>query len=225
MTATPRTRSARLLAAGLAWAAVSACASPGVTPVQEAGAIGNPATGPAVRIDEVVDRRGFQDYAGHTLTPTLAGDVDRSRAVGRSTQPGGAAGENVLLAPGLRVEDVASEAVSRALRSAGFRVLAAGDPGANDATALRVTIEQLWMMRRLPSPGGSAEVEIRVRIAGPIGGLDHGTVVSVRDVVSRESWTPSLWRITLEKGLDELTRKAVPELEAARAAVEVGRER
>jgi hypothetical protein len=202
-------------AAALALLVLGGCANPGVIPVQEAGATENPATGPAVRIGEVLDRRDFQDFSGVAFTPTLAAGTDRSRAIARNTGPGGEAFDNVLLAPGESVESIAAEAVTRALRQAGFRVMGAQAEG---ATALRITIEKLWVVRRFDSPGGAAEAEIQLRIAGPIGGLDRGAVVSVRKLVARQGWLPSLWRITLEKGLDAVTEKAVPELEAARAA-------
>lgn len=208
------------LATGLALA-LGGCTSPnaGVTPVQAAGSTENPPTGPAVRIAQVRDQRQFQDYEGTSFTPTLAGDADRSRAVARNTSPGGAPAGNVLLAPGLSVESVVSDAMARALRSAGFRVLGAGDAGADEATELRITIQKLWVIRRFSASGGEADSEFEVRIAGPIGGLDRGAVISAHKLVARAFWTPSLFRLALEKGLDELTNNAIPELEAARLAV------
>jgi hypothetical protein len=197
--------------------ALAGCANPGVVPVLEAGATENPATGPAVRIGEVFDRRAFQDFTGTSFTPTLAVDTDRSRAIARNTGPGGQAFDNVLLAPGQSVESISTEAVTRALRQAGFRVL---DAGADEATPLRITIDKLWVVRRFDSPGGAAESDIQLRIAGSIGGLERGAVVSARKLVAREGWLPSLWRIALEKGLDAVTENAVPALVAAREAAE-----
>ena len=201
------------------WVGGVGCVAHGVVPVQKAGSTENPVAGPAVRIDSVVDARRFQDFAGTAFTPTLAGDTDRSRAVGRRNGSGGAAFSNVLLAEELSVEAVVSEAVARALRGAGFRVVESADSRAAAATPLTLTIEKLWIVRRVVSPGGSAEADLQVRIAGPIGGLDRGAVVSTRKLVARASGTPSLWRLALEKGLDELTEKAIPELAAARSAV------
>ena len=220
-TRTPDASRSILPLLGLAVALGTACASPGVTPVQQAGATENPEAGPAVRIAEVRDGRAFQDFKGVRFTPTLAGGTDPSRAVGRYTGPNGSPFENVLLDPDLSVESVTAEAVGRALRGAGFRVLEADEPGAGKAVALRITIEKLWVVRRVTRRDrAGAEAEVQVRIAGPIGGLDRGAVIGTRKVVARDAWSRGLWRLALERGLDALTEKAVPELEAAREAAE-----
>ena len=217
-------RSRALGAAGFAIGLLLGCANPGVVPVQEVGTLENPATGVGVRIARVEDRRDFQDFAGRSLTPTLTDDdgdpVRRSRAVGRSTSLGGGAGANVFLAPDLSVETIVADAVARALRGAGFRVLEQGDPGYAGAVPLTLGVEQLWMMRNLPAEPAYAEAEIRVRVSGPLPGLERGAIVSARKKVARGGWSRGMWRIALEKGLDELTEAAEVELDSVRASLD-----
>ncbi len=197
-----------------------ACAGLSVVPVQEAGLTENPPAGPAVKIASTLDQRDFQDFSGRGLTPTLAGDDPelRPRAVARGAGPGGGSG-NVLLSPDSSVEQIVAQAVGRALRAARFRVLTASDPGFAKAVPLTLGIEQLWMMNE---PGAPAwvDAEIRVRISGPIPGLERGAVVEARKKLSRAGWTFGMWQEALGKALDELTRKSQVELEAVRASLD-----
>ena len=217
---------ARALASPLAALALLAlaCASRPVVPVQQAGTTDNPETGVGVKLAHVEDRRAFQDFAGRALTPTLAGDdgdaVLRARAVGRSTSQTGGAGANVFLPADSSVELIAAEAVARALRAAGFRVLEIGDPGFEDAVPLELGVEQLWMMRNPPAEPAWVEAEIRLRISGPLPGLERGAVVEVREKLSRGGWSYGMWRQGLEKGLTELTEEAQLELESVRASLD-----
>ena len=212
----------RLPLAGLLCGLALACASPPVVPVQDAGATENPETGIAVKIASVEDRRDFQDFVGSGLTPTLTDDdpAQRARAVGRDTTLMGSAGPNVLLAPDSSVEQIVSDAVARALRAAGFRVLVAGDPGFEQAPPLTLGIEQLWMMNDPGMPIAWVDAEIRVRISGPLPGLEGGAVVSARKKLSRGGWALEMWQETLGKALDQLTEKAQVELETVRASLE-----
>jgi hypothetical protein len=205
-------------------AAAFACANPGVIPVQTVGTIENPSDGVSVRIARIEDRRDFQDFSGRSFTPTLTNDdgdpVRRARAVGRSTSQSGGAGANVFLAPDLSVELIVAEAVARALRGSGFRVLEQGDRGFEGAVPLDIGIEKLWMMKNRPSAPAYAEVEIRIRVSGPIPGLELGAIVEERKKVARGGWSRGMWRQALEKGLDEVTESAQVELAAVRASLD-----
>jgi hypothetical protein len=205
-------------------AAASGCATPGIVPRPTAGTLENPTSAIAVRIAEVSDARVFQATASRSFTPSLSGDASdparRARAVGRSTTTSGLPGANVLLAPELTVETLVEDAMGRALRAAGFRVVEAGDPEAGPPPALRVSIEQLWMRETPRWRSAETEIEMRIRITAPLPGLEVGETVAVDQRVVRGGFTRSLWTRTLERGLDEWTRQAAERLSRVRKAAE-----
>lgn len=205
---------------------LTACANTGVVPSLEAGVIENPATGIAVRIAQVDDRRAFQDYAGRKFVPTLTKDAKdperRARVIGRATTRAGRGtpAANVFLAPGLSVSSLVSDAVGRALRASDFRVLEEGNAGYDDAIGLRLVIEQLWMMQNPPSQPPMVAIEMRVRVAGPLPGLERGAVIEVLKRVNAGGFSRAMWRIALERGLDGFTEATETELAHVRKAID-----
>ena len=216
---------ALLLLSALLVTLLSGCASrTGVIPTPEAGLTENPAEGIAVRIGDVVDERRFGDFAGTRLVPTLTGDADdpvrRSRAIGRSNTPNGTAGHNVFLEPDRTVQSTTADAIARALRSAGFRVLEEGDKGYERAIPVDIAVEQYWMMRSPPSASPYVRGEIRARITSQLPGLKTGTAIESYGKIVRGGYTRGMWRQALDKALDDLTDRATEELDHVRVAIE-----
>ena len=196
----------------------------GVIPTPEAGLTENPAEGIAIRIGDIVDERRFGDFNGTRLVPTLTGDdtdpVRRSRAIGRSNTPNGTPGHNVFLEPDRTVQSTVADAVSRAFRSAGFRVLQKGDAGYERAIPVDIAIEQYWMMKSPPSASPYVLGEIRARVIGQLPGLETGNVIESRGKVVRGGYSRGMWRQALDKALDDLTMQATEEFDHVRVAIE-----
>ena len=204
---------------------VSGCASsPGVIPTPTAGLSENPTEGVAIQIVEIVDERQFGETAGSRLVPTLTGDRDdpgrRSRAIGRSNTPTGTPGPVIFLEPGLTIESTTRDALARAFRGAGFRVLGEGDAGLERAIPVEVGIEQYWMMKNPPNASPFVLGEIRARVRGPLPGLETGQVIESRGKVVRGGYTRGMWRQALDKTLDDLTLRTQDALDGVRLAIE-----
>ncbi len=207
-----------------ALALLAGCANTGVIPTPQAGLTENPAVGVAVRIAEIIDEREFGETAGTRLVPTLTGDrsdpVRRSRAIGRMTLPSGLPGANVFLEPDRTVEMIVGDAISRALREAGFRVLRDGDNGFERAVPIQIAIEQLWLMKSPPNASPYVRGEIRARLTGPLPGLEVGKVVESYGRIVRGGYTRGMWRQALTQALDGLTEAALEDFDRVRLAVE-----
>lgn len=214
------------IVAGLAMLTAPGCASRGIVVMASAGATENPPTGTAIHIAEVRDARVFQETPNRKSTPSLTEHAKesggRARAVGRDTNAGGRPGANVMLAPEQSVEGLVGDAVGRALRGAGFRVVETGDAGFQKARALRVSIEELWMWETIPAMGAVTNVRLRVLLTAPLPGLDAGESIEAEYKLVRGGFTYGMWRQTLEHGLDELTQHAQVRLAQIRAAIAAG---
>jgi len=207
-----------------ALALLAGCASTGVVPTPEAGLTSNPSEGIAVRIADIFDERKFGETASTRLVPTLTGDrndpVRRSRAIGRMTLRNGSPGANVFLEPERTVESIVGDAVARALRKAGFRVLRKSDNGFEHAVPIQISIEQLWMMKSPPNASPYVRAEIRARLTAPLPGLEVGKVVESYGRIVRGGFTRGMWRQALTQALDGLTETTLEEFDRVRLAVE-----
>ena len=203
-------------------ALLAGCAGTAIVPGPSAGVLDNPSSGVAVRIDRVEDMRAFQSSAARTLTPSLRGQDDpaaRSRVIGRATTQAARPGANIFVVPGTTVEEMVEDALGRALRQAGFRVVEEGDPGHDAAIGLEVDIEQFWMKQSLPTESPSTEVEIEARIFGNLPGLEVGALVETHERVVRGGFSRRMWRQVLDLGLDEFIEAASAEFTRVVAAV------
>lgn len=111
--------------------------------------IANPNSTKTVKIVEVVDRRVFQVDPPKPFIPSLSNNEvnDRSvqkRAVARKRNTYGAAMGDIVLPEGRTVEQLTKEALTRALREAGVRVVSEGVPGHDAAIPLRAEIKKFW---------------------------------------------------------------------------------
>jgi hypothetical protein len=176
--------------------------------------------GPAVRIGNVVDARGFERNPSDPSIPSLKdGEIEdraiTSRAIARKRNGYGKAMGDILLPEGRTVVELASAAVVRGLREGGYRVLAQGDAGYDDATPIDVEIRKFWMWF---TPGfWAAHLEFRsaLGLRGPIPPLAGGAEAVGYVRLATQAATSRAWTNTLDRGLADLNVKIVELLQAA----------
>jgi hypothetical protein len=176
-----------------------------VSPTIDAGR--NPAQGAAVRIDSVTDARAFQARPPQADMPSLneqeVGDrALTARAVGRKRNGFGQALGDIMLAEDQSVAKVVGTALTKGLRESGYRVLAKGEPGYEQATPVSAKIEQFWSW---VNPGFAAirtSGRIEVALAGNLKPLEGGKKVTAEATESMQIVTENDWLVILNKTLD-----------------------
>lgn len=172
-------------------------------------AMANPANGAPVKIVSVMDRRVFQISPPSADIPSLKDDditnkAITSRAVARKRNAYGKALGDILLPEGRTVEMLVKEALTRAFREAGYRVLEPGDADYETALPVSAEIEQFWSWF---TPGFWAitlEFEARVKISGPVAPFHQGEVVRGYARVKSGGATSSIWTEVIHQGLEDL---------------------
>jgi uncharacterized lipoprotein YajG len=170
----------------------------------------NPAAGPAVKIMNVEDRREFQVNPRDPSIPSLKDDDIKNpaitiRAIARKRNTYGQALGDILLPEGRSVADLTREAVTRAFRQAGYRVLGNDDPA--PAQPVTVRIDQFWAWM---TPGFWAltlEYEARVNVQGPVAPFQEGK--TFRGYASQKGQVAASddWTEIVNKGLEDLTAR------------------
>jgi hypothetical protein len=168
----------------------------------------NPTSGIAYKIENVTDQREFELKPAQASIPSLKnGEIqDRaitSRAIARKRNTWGKALGDILLPEGRTVQDLTSEAIERAFREAGLRVVLEGEPGWATAKPVEAEIQQLWAW---VTPGFWAltmQFEMRARIKTDLGQFRqseeaHGTI----RLKSQGAGTRQ-WRNTITRGLEQ----------------------
>jgi hypothetical protein len=177
-----------------------------ITPSISAGS--NPAQGPAVRIDSVTDARVFQARPPEADMPSLnASDVNESaltaRAVGRKRNGFGQALGDIVLPEGESASKVVGIALTKGLRESGYRVLAKGDPGYEQAAPVSARIHQLWTW---VNPGFAAvrtSGRVDVTVSGNLKLLEgSGKKVTAEATESMQVVTENDWIVILNKALE-----------------------
>jgi len=193
-----------------------------VTAKVDAGA--NPSQGQAVRIESVEDARVFSMGPPSADMPSLMNDAEikdkaiASRAIARKRGGFGAALGDVLLPEGETVQMLTEAAVSRALRDAGYRVLASGEAGHEQAIPVTVRIEEFWSWF---SPGfASVAVSFRGKLLlrGALAPIEKGQTYSAEVRDQMQAVFESDWAAIVSKGLDSLLASIKQGLIAARPA-------
>ena len=177
----------------------------------------NPSQGRALRIAQVTDQRVFELAPASPSTPSLKDGAihDKSitsRAIARKRNSFGQALGDILLPEGDTVERLVGESLTKGLRESGFRVLAQGDPGFEEATPLEVDIEKFWMWF---SPGFWAvhmEFEGLVDVKGAVASFEDGEQFKGYARQGAQASTEGQWMKTLQEGLDQLDRSIVARL-------------
>ena len=174
----------------------------------EAGA--NPAQGTAVRIAAVEDARVFTVKPPQADMPSLMEDSEignkaiTSRAVGRKRGGFGAALGDVLLPEGASVSALVQTAITRGLRQAGYRVLASGDPGYEQAVPIQARVDEFWSWF---SPGFAAvslNNRATVNLQGALPPLQQGRTFRSEAANSMQVVVESDWAEIINKGLESL---------------------
>jgi len=184
----------------------------------------NPASGPAVRIDRVTDRRVFEIDPRQANIPSLMNDDEikdatiTSRAIARKRGGFGKALGDVLLPEGRTVTQVVEEALRWSLREAGYRVVSKQDPEASTAIPLEADIDQFWAWFRPGFAEVAVEFESSVRLTSPpLSALQTSPVKGTSRVTGMAA-TSGTWQEAVTRGVDDFARNARERLRAVKPA-------
>ena len=165
---------------------VTGCAaSRSVVTLETAEAIGNPATGVAVKLVIVEDKRVFEFEPKLPEIPSISeAEVNnpsiQARAIGRKRNGYGAALGDILLAEGTTVSSLMAEELTKTFRAAGYRVVTENDPDFATAMPVEVEIHQFWSWMKW----GFTELRIgnisQVKIKGDLGKGTNDKVIENR---------------------------------------------
>lgn len=167
----------------------------------------DPASGQAVKIVRVTDLRKFELAPRAPSVPSLkGGEIDdpaiTSRAIARKRNGYGKALGDILLPEGRTVEDLVRESLTKALREAGYRVVAA--EGTAKAIPIEADIEQFWSWFTPGFWALSLEFEAKVQIKGNLPSYKDGSLVRGYVLLHSQAATTAAWQNTIQKGLDNL---------------------
>lgn len=165
----------------------------------------DPEAGARVRITSVEDGRRFEPRSYAAWTPSVYGDRDGERGVaarGVGRRRADSRGGNLVLPEGRPVTALVSDAVTRSLREAGFRVT---KREALDAAPLAVVIEEFWVwMTTLPGAPARFEFSARLRLDAPLPTLRGQEIVCGTQVLSRGGPSRGVWERVVESGVEDL---------------------
>ena len=162
-----------------------------------------------VSIVRVTDKRMFEANPRNPSTPSLEKPEDinnraiTARAIARKRGGYGNAMADILLPEGRTVELVVREAVTKALREKGYRVVEPASPEAAKALPLEVDIQQFWMWM---TPGFFAiTLEQRGIVTMNSVALVGGEAVVVQGYakVSTMAATDDEWKKTITQGVND----------------------
>jgi len=167
----------------------------------------NPASGPAVRIARVTDKRVFEKSPRVASIPSLKGGEieDKTitlRAIARKRNGYGKAMGDILLPEGRTVEDLVREALAKSFRDAGYRVVEDAS-GLNEKTVpVEADIEQFWSWVTPGFWAMSMEFEAKVNIKGDVPPFGDGETVRAYVELHTQGAGTRAWMNTLNKGIE-----------------------
>lgn len=203
---------------GLAMLTGACAASRSVVEIQEPAKIENPATGPAVKIVSVEDKRQFEIDPSTPDIPSLSNDeIDdvtfTSRAYARKRNGYGMAMGDVLLPEGKTVADAVNKAISNGFKQAGYRVLEPGDAEYDSADAVDADLIKFWSWFE----PGFWQVTVHNKSEVTLKGneLNKGEPVTVTDSYQEKMQMvlDSDWQSSAVNALRELSSKIAEKLE------------
>lgn len=167
----------------------------------------NPPIDKAVKFVRVTDRRLFEPSPDDPATPSLTlGDIANAqiklRAYARMVNRFGKVEGDVALPEGRSVEVVVKEALTKAFREAGYRVLEEFDPDYESAIPLEVDIQRFWGWLTVGFDVVPVNFEAQVIIKGDLKTFDKGLEIKGSVVMEVRSITPSTWNDTVNGALD-----------------------
>jgi len=159
----------------------------------------NPTSGAPVKIAQVNDRRAF---------PVNPRTIAREGNVF-----GKAASGDILLPEGQTVPQLVGDALTRAFRESGYRVLLPGDSGYEEASAITADVDQFWTW--FTPSWWTIMVEFRadVRIQGEIGPFQNGGSIQGSARESGMVATSDMWNSVMDQGVEDLIRNLRATLE------------
>lgn len=171
----------------------------------------NPTSGTPVKITQVNDRRVFQVNPSDPSIPSLMDDeISNARVTGRAiARKRGGFGKafgDILLPEGQTVPQLVGDALTRAFRESGYRVLQPEDKGYAEASAITADVDQFWAWF---TPGFwviTLEFRADVRIQAEIGPFQNGGSVQGSARESGMAATSDTWKSVVEKGVEDLIR-------------------
>jgi hypothetical protein len=171
----------------------------------------NPTSGPSVKIAQVNDRRVFYVNPPDPSIPSLMDDEINNtgitrRAIARKRGGFGKALGDILLPEGQTVPQLVADALTRAFRESGYRVLQPEDNGYAEASAITADIDQFWSWF---TPGFwviTLDFRADVRIQAEVGPFQNGGSVQGSARESGMAATSDTWRSVVDKGIEDLIR-------------------
>lgn len=169
----------------------------------------NPASGPPVKVGQVADHREFQVNPRDPSIPSLMDDeinntVITSRAIARKRNTYGKALGDVLLSEGQTVPGLVTDALTRAFRESGVRVLQPGDDGYGEAMMITADIDRFWAWFRPGFWAITLEFRADVRIKGEFDPFQEGVSVQGSAQNSGMAATSDAWKDVVSKGVEDL---------------------
>lgn len=168
----------------------------------------DPASGKAVKIVRVTDRRMFEAAPRDPSVPSLKGNeiedkAITSRAIARKRNGYGKALGDILLPEGRTVEDLVRESLTSSFREAGYRVVEDGDK----AVPVEADIDQFWAWFTPGFWALSLEFETEVKIKGNLPSYKNGKTVRGYVKLHSQAATTAAWQNTIQKGLDNFAEE------------------
>jgi len=167
----------------------------------------NPTSGDAYKIVDVRDSRVFELKPSSPSIPSLKnGEISdsaiTSRAIARKRNGYGMAMGDILLPEGGTVQDLTRQAIARAFRESGLRVVSTGDPLWESAKPIEADILTLWAWM---TPGFwilSLDFDMRVRIRTALGAFREGEETHGAIQLKTQGAGTKQWLNTITKGLE-----------------------
>lgn len=202
-----------LVAALALSAALCGCAASRSTLSPHYATVENPASGPAVRIETVVDARVYEAKPKNPDTPSVEDQANlknsafKARAIGRKRGGYGLAMGDIVLPEGKTVSGLFADVVADAFRRSGYRVLLASDSGYDGATKVDISIKQYWSWFNPGFMAVTASNKSEVEVKAALSGLESGVTVSADAVKSSSAIFESDWQEVLDKGIDDFRKE------------------
>ncbi len=167
----------------------------------------NPASGTAVTILRVTDKRVFEKAPRVASVPSLRGgeigdQAITSRAIARKRNGYGKALGDILLPEGRTVEDLVRESLAKSFRDAGYRVIDAASGSTDKAVPIEADIEQFWSWVTPGFWAVSMELEAKVSIKGDIPPFQNGETVRGYVQLHTQAAGTRAWVNTINKGIE-----------------------
>lgn len=169
----------------------------------------NPATGPAIKFVRVSDVRQFQTNPPRPDIPSLKNnEIDdssiTSRAIARKRNTYGKALGDILLPEDQTVTLLVESSLAKGFRENGYRVIAPGNPGFEDAVPIEVDIEKFWGWFQPGFWSIKLHFQTLIRVSGPLGPFADGEEFDSDVEKSFQTAGGANWRSTIRASLDEL---------------------